>query len=166
MTHQPQEAAGKPLLLSDLLPFERIALGVRVGTWREAIEQAGRLLFETGAVRFEYIAAMIKVAEELGPYIAIGPGIALPHARPEAGAKKSALSFVRLTEPVFFGNPANDPVDLVFALAAVDHTAHMVALQALAELFMSKELMAKLRAAGTAEAVTEVFREAERKVGT
>ena len=66
------------LSLSELLPSQRIKLDVRVNTWQEAIREAGRLLFDSGAVTHEYIEAMVKVAEELGPYIVIGPGIALP----------------------------------------------------------------------------------------
>ncbi len=151
----------KQFSLIELLPRERIRLGVRAIDWQDAIRKAGALLFETGAVRFEYIEAMIRVAQELGPYIAIGPGIALPHAATDAGAEQTALSLIRLAEPVCFGNPENDPVRLVFALAAIDKTAHITALQALAELFMSRELMERLFHAETVDAVTELLRLAE-----
>jgi mannitol/fructose-specific phosphotransferase system IIA component (Ntr-type) len=159
-------AARGALSLTEILPAERIELDVSVNTWQEAIQAAGKLLFETGAITQEYINAMVKVAEELGPYIAIAPGIALPHARPEAGALRTALSLVKLTQPVNFGNPDNDPVQLIFALAAVDNRAHTFALQALAELFLSKDLMKQLVEASSKEAVLEAFRQAEHKVGT
>jgi len=163
----PQATSGKgasdrPLSLRELLPSERIRLDVRVGSWREAIREAGKLLLQSGAVTPEYIEAMVKVAEELGPYIAIAPGIALPHASSEAGAKQTALSLIKLAEPVDFGNADNDPVRLVFGLAAVDHAAHIVALQALAELFLSKDLMQQLFSATSARSVIDVFRQAEK----
>ncbi len=157
-----QEASpAKSFALTELLPRERIRLEVRASDWQDAIRQAGQLLFESGAVRFEYLEAMIKVAQELGPYIAIAPGVALPHASIEAGALQTGLSLIRLAEPVNFGNPDNDPVRLVFALAAIDHTAHITALQALAELFMSKELMQKLFEAVNVDAVIELLQSAE-----
>lgn len=155
------QAPGKILSLSDLLPVERIRLDVKVDNWQDAIRASGKLLYETGAVTPEYIEAMIQVAEELGPYIAIAPGIALPHAATEAGAKQTALSLVKLAEPVCFGNPDNDPVRLVFALSAVDKKAHIVALQALAELFLSKDLMDELFHAESVGSVVEIFRHAE-----
>ena len=155
-------ASGKPLSLRELLPSERIGLDVKAGTWQEAVRESGKLLLESGAVTPEYIEAMVKVAEELGPYIAIAPGIALPHASTEAGAKQTALSLIKLAEPVNFGNPDNDPVRLVFGLAAVDHTTHIVALQALAELFLSKELMNQLFNAKSTMSVIDVFRQAEK----
>jgi PTS system ascorbate-specific IIA component len=161
----PKTAGAQPgghLSLSQLLPTERIALDVKVSTWQEAVRAAGRLLHDTGVVTVEYIEAMVKVAEELGPYIAIAPGIALPHASTEAGARQTGLSFVRLAAPVNFGNPDNDPVRVLFALAAVDKDAHMLALKALAELFLSKDLMAKLAAARDKRAVIGILREAEK----
>jgi mannitol/fructose-specific phosphotransferase system IIA component (Ntr-type) len=153
---------GKLLSLSELLPRERILLGVKVENWQEAIREAGKLLWKSGAVTDEYIEAMVNVAEELGPYIVIAPGIALPHAATEAGAKQTALSLVKLGDPVYFGNPDNDPVKLVFGLSAIDKKAHIGALQTLAELFLSKDLVDQLFKAESANSVIETFQQAER----
>lgn len=151
----------KQFSLTELLLPKRIRFGVHAGDWQEAVREAGKLLYETDAVRFEYIEAMIKVAQELGPYIVIAPGVALPHAATEAGAEHTALSLIKLAQPVFFGNPDNDPVRLVFGLAAIDNKAHIMALQALAEIFTSKELMEQLFQAETVDAVVELMQRAE-----
>ena len=98
--------------LSELLPPERIKLDVKVINWQGAIREAGILLFNSGAVTNEYIDAMVKVAEELGPYFVIAPGIALPHAATEAGAKQTALSMIKLSNPIYFGNPEMIPSNL------------------------------------------------------
>lgn len=147
--------------LSELLPGRRIKLDVQVNTWQDAIREAGKLLHDSDAVTPEYIEAMVKVAEELGPYIVIAPGIALPHAATKAGAKETALSLIKLATPINFGNPDNDPVRLVFGLAAIDKKAHMVALQTLARLFMSKDLVTQLFNADNINAVIETFHQAE-----
>ena len=147
--------------LSELLPSQRIKLDVKVNSWEEAIREAGKLLCDSHSVTPEYIEAMIKVAEELGPYIVIAPGIALPHAATEAGAKETALSLIKLARPINFGNPDHDPVRLVFGLAAVDKKAHMAALQTLARLFMSKDLINQLFNAESVSAVIETFHQAE-----
>jgi mannitol/fructose-specific phosphotransferase system IIA component (Ntr-type) len=151
----------KLLSLSELLPRERICLDVKVSNWQEAIREAGKLLFDSGAVTAEYMEAMIKVAEELGPYIVIAPGIALPHAATEAGAKQTALSLIKLASPINFGNPDNDPVRLVFGLSAIDKKMHMLALQTLAELFLSKDLVDRLFKAESIDSVMEIFQQAE-----
>src|SRR5690606_14328058 len=73
-----------------------------------------------------------RTVEEHGPYIVIAPSFALAHSRPDDSVHRTALSFVRLSTPIAFGNAANDPVTLVMALAAADGSAHGSALAALA----------------------------------
>ena len=158
------KADKKALSLSELLPIERIKLNVKVNNWQEAIRESGKLLFESGAVTMDYIDAMIQVAEELGPYIVIAPGIALPHAATKSGAKQTALSLVKLANPINFGNPDNDPVHLVFGLAAVDKKIHMLALQALAELFLDKGLVNELFKAESTTVILTIFQKAEKMV--
>lgn len=109
-----------------------IAVGVEVPDWRSAIRAAGALLTSRGIAEPRYTDAMIATAEELGPYIVIAPGLAMPHSRPEHGALRSGMALVTLRAPVEFGNPANDPVQVVLALAAADSTQHLTVLAELA----------------------------------
>jgi len=155
-----QAPAGLPSL-QELTPPERIALDVEAADWREAVRVAGRLLVQSGVVTPNYIDAMLATAEELGQYIVVAPGIALPHARPEQGALATALSLVRLATPLDFGNPANDPVELVFGLAAVDKQVHVRAMQVLATLLLNDDLVRRLKIARSAEEVQVVFAQAE-----
>ena len=57
----------------------------------------------------------------MGPYIVITKHVALPHARPEAGALESAIGIATLKHPVKFGNKDNDPVKYLFCLSATDN---------------------------------------------
>ncbi len=70
----------------------------------------------------------------MGPYIVIAPGIAMPHARPEAGAKNIRIGLLKLKNPVNFGNEEHDPVDIVIFLCAVDNKAHIEVLGELVQL--------------------------------
>lgn len=160
-THVEDGYMNRLLSLCEMLPRERIRLNVKVNNWQDAIRESGILLFKSGAVTSEYVEAMIRVAEDLGPYIVIAPGIALPHAPTKAGANWTALSMIKLAEPINFGNPDNDPVNLVFGLSAVDDKVHILALQALAELFLSKDLVSQLFNAGEVDTVMEIFHKAE-----
>ena len=103
-----------------------------VGTWQEAVRATGRLLVRGGAAEPRYIEAMLRTAEELGPYVVLAPGLALPHARPEDGAIEVGFSAITLASPVEFGNPDNDPVRLVIAFCAPEPTAHLRSLSQLA----------------------------------
>ena len=147
--------------LTKLLTPERVKLDCEVSDWKEAIREAGKLLFQTNAVKHEYIEAMVETAQELGPYIVIAKGIALPHAQPERGAVETALSLVSLNPPIEFGNPTNDPVRIVIGLSAVNEKVHMRALQALAEIFLNDELLEDFMNINSIDSLTEIMKKAQ-----
>jgi len=139
--------------LSDLVDPTAILLDAPAQDWRAAIRLSGDLLVSAGATTGSYTDAMIRTVEEHGPYIVIAPGFALAHARPDDSVLRTALSFVRLAEPVEFGNQANDPVTLVMALAAADSSAHQAALAALAGVLADPEGRRALDSASTPDEV-------------
>jgi mannitol/fructose-specific phosphotransferase system IIA component (Ntr-type) len=133
--------------LVSLLTEKVIQTRVRVDSWSEAVDRVGRLLVESEAVEPRYIEAMKRVLREMGPYAVIAPGIVLLHARPEDGVRRPCLAMITLATPVPFGHSQNDPVDLVFALGAVDKKAHVAALQDLARLLMDPSTLDRFRSA-------------------
>ncbi len=147
--------------LKELIPAERIALDVEAQDWREAICILGELFVNTQIVEHRYIEAMIKTAEELGPYIVIAPQIALPHARPEDGVIDTGLSLVRLRTPLDFGHSDHDPVILMFGLAAINKHIHVRALQTLAEVLSTNHLVDELMKAKNVEEIYSIFDKAE-----
>lgn len=114
--------------------------------WTAAVLLAGDLLVDLGVAGPEYGEACVASVRERGPYIVLAPGLALAHARPEEGATGTGVVLVRLGEPVVFGHPANDPVDLVLAFATADAEAHLDVLRALATA-LGAGLATDLRAA-------------------
>lgn len=118
---------------------------VDVDKWDESIIEAGNLLLKNGYVKEAYITAMINMVKDLGPYIVIAPGIALAHARPEDGVVKTGLSMITLKKPVNFGNKANDPVDIVFALGAEDSNNHLDLLGELSAFLSDNENLEVIR---------------------
>jgi PTS system ascorbate-specific IIA component len=146
------------LKLATLLDRQTVEARVGVRNWEEAADRVGGLLVNAGRVEPAYIDAMKRVLKEMGPYAVIAPGIVLLHARPEDGVKQPCLGLVTLSTPVEFGHSENDPVDLVFALGAMDKKAHIRALQQLAQLLGDEAALAKLRSAQDADALFDVFR--------
>ena len=96
--------------LGAMLSADRIALKQEAQSWEEGVRAAGRLLYESGAVTYEYIEAMVENIKVNGSYVVIYSGIAAPHAEQEKGAVREAASLVSLKKPVVFGNSENDPV--------------------------------------------------------
>jgi PTS system ascorbate-specific IIA component len=116
--------------------------------WDDAVRAAAGVLIGSGAVDDRYPQRCVEIVREHGPYIVVAPGIALAHARPEDGVRRLGLAVAVLAEPVAFGHPANDPVDLVFAFASPDKDAHVTLLARLAHL-LATGFDTRLRAAGS-----------------
>jgi PTS system ascorbate-specific IIA component len=122
-----------------------------------AVELAGDLLVSSGRVTPEYTAQMVEVFETHGPYFVIAPGIAIAHSKPSASVISTGLSLVTLTEPVVFGNEANDPVRLVIGLCAVDHDSHIEVLAELAALLSDADAVNIMLNAGDTEQIRALF---------
>ena len=127
-----------------------------VADWPEAIRVSAALLVDLGVATDEYVTACVDSVHARGPYIVLAPGLALAHARPEQGSTGVGVSLARLGEPVTFGHPTNDPVDLVFAFATADADAHLRMLRALATA-LAGGLAAELRDAPTSERLGELL---------
>lgn len=121
-------------MLDKIINENLIRLNVAATDWEDAVRKSASALLENGKITASYIDEMITTAKEVGPYIVITKHVALPHARPESGAKEIAIGIATLEHPVEFGNEANDPVKYVFSLSAVDQNTHIQAMAELAEL--------------------------------
>jgi len=115
-----------------------VAAQVEAADWRAATRVAGDLLVASGRTTSTYTDDILAMLEELGPYQVIAPGIALVHARPSEAVLTTGLSLAVLAHPVEFGNKANDPVSLVFGLAAQHHDSHIEVLAEIANKLSSE----------------------------
>ncbi|HLO15597.1 MAG TPA: PTS sugar transporter subunit IIA [Anaerolineales bacterium] len=143
--------------LSNLISQETVQTKVNVKDWEEATESVGKLLVSAGKIKPDYITAMKRVLKEMGPYAVIAPGIVLLHARPEDGVLQPCLGLITLIDAVPFGHSENDPVDLVFALGAVDKMAHISALQQLAEMLGDSEKLKSIRSASNSSTLLKIL---------
>lgn len=131
-------------MLRDLINNGQIQLQVPVSGWKDAIMRSAKPLLDENYIESRYVKAMIESVEDYGPYIVIGPSIALAHARPEDGAKKLGVSIMTLAHPINFGNPENDPVKIIFCLAAVDNYSHLNVMKSVVRLINDQDKVERL----------------------
>lgn len=143
--------------LAKWLNNEKIQYVESVADWKEAIQIAGTPLLNEGAISQSYIEAIIRQKEEIGPYFVIAPRIAMPHARPEEGAKALGLSVVKLAKAVVFNADENDPVDTLFMFAAPDSNSHIEMISQLAELLSDESEMEKVFNAHSKEELNAIL---------
>ncbi|BAL81579.1 PTS sugar transporter subunit IIA [Caldisericum exile] len=126
--------------LPGLISEECVLLDIEARDAEEALNLGCEILVKTGAVTKEYCELIINSFHKNGPYFVIAPHFALSHARNEGNCvKKVAISFLRLSKPVYFGHPDNDPVDLIITLATPDDKSHIGTMAELSEILMDEE---------------------------
>lgn len=138
------EEKGRQPMISEMLEDEYIQLQESANNWEEAIKKVAAPLAKDNVITQKYIDAMIHSVHEYGPYIVIGEGIALAHARPEEGVNALGISVMTLNPPVPFHHESNDPVSIIFCLAAIDNHAHLKMMSTIVKLINEEGKIAQL----------------------
>ena len=128
-------------LLQDLLSEDNVSFRYPAETWEDVIRHGGQLMVDAGFTDPTYTEAMIDVDRDMGPYIVLAPGLAMPQARPEMGAKQVGAALVTLEKPIDFGSPENDPVSVAIFLCAPNKDEHIQLLTDIATLFEDEEFL-------------------------
>lgn len=146
--------------LLTLLTPARIQAHAHIASKKRLLEHVAALLADgTGNDIERSIFESLCGRERLGS-TGLGQGVAIPHGRsPDIGSAIGAL--VQLSEPIDFGAPDGQPVDLVFALAVPEHFTHqhLVLLSQLAEMFGDADFRQHLRSAADTDALHQLLRQ-------
>lgn len=141
-----------------LLTHETVRLGADASDWMDAVKIGTDLLEEAGCVTDQYYKSIIDGVGELGPYFLMAPGMAMPHGRPDSGVLRDGFALTVLKEPVCFGDPDNDPVDILITLAARDaEVQNEEAIVQVVTLLDSEKAVSALREAETMEDLKHIF---------
>ncbi|MCX6477831.1 MAG: PTS sugar transporter subunit IIA [Micrococcales bacterium] len=140
-------------LLADAFGEGSILIKESVQNRSAAIEIAGELLVQSGKAKHSYVASMLDAVERFGPYIVIAPGIALAHGKPSEDVIETGLSLLVLKQAIEFQHAQNDPVQLVFGLAATDHESHIETMAKLAELLSDQDRVSTLLTSSDSEQI-------------
>ena len=144
-------------MLHELITADKIQIADSVANWEESIALVAKPLVEQNIIEPTYIDAIIENVKNLGPYIVIGPEIAIPHARPEAGVNQVGMSLLKLQNPVQFSEDGSKPVTLLICIAAIDNSTHLKALSQLTRILSDKEAFAALKSMNNIEDIVALF---------
>ena len=139
--------------LADLLAPEAVFASLRASSKKQALQelahQAAALVERDQREVFETLLQR----ERLGS-TGVGSGIAIPHGK-LPGLTQIVGVFARLAQPVDFQAVDDMPVDLVFAMfsPADAGSAHLKALARISRRLRDKGFVAKLRGAGSPDAI-------------
>jgi PTS system nitrogen regulatory IIA component len=139
--------------LSDLLLPELVAVDVSAVTRKAVFTQIGVLAAPALGLDARAIADALATREKLGS-TAFGGSVAIPHAR-LTGLDRIVAGAIRLAQPIDFGAVDDVPVDLMLVLFSPPNAGadHLKALARVARLLRDRGLVAKLRGAGSRDAI-------------
>lgn len=152
------EAIQHKMHLYDMVRPEIIRLQIQANNWEEAVRKAYEPMVDQKFITQNYVEETIQSVRMVGPYIVITKHVAMPHAKPEAGALACALGIAVLKDAVVFGNEDNDPVKYIFSLSATDNETHLCAMAELVELFNDQDFYHLLDTAVNVEEVMEYLK--------
>lgn len=146
------------MLLKEIVESKRFNFIGDASDWRDAIRQSCKPLEADGTVTEGYAAEIIACVEQYGPYIAIMPGFALPHAMENSACVNgTAISFMKVEKPVSFddGDPEKSAT-VFFTLAASDSEQHLKNMKQLFKMLTNEDLCAALLQARSPEDLLEL----------
>lgn len=162
-SHKNLKKGGRPKpLLSELLTKDTIRFSNKKLSWQEAIKLSARPLLEAGNISQKYIDSIIENVNENGPYINIGPEIALAHARPDQGVKRLGMSLLLLNHDIDLVDNKHK-IRLIIVLAASDSSSHLKALSELAQILGNKDDVKTIMKAKKASEIEDLIKKGEEK---
>lgn len=147
--------------LHDLVTPEAVASGVTAGSKKKLFALAADIAARAYGLDAATVAGALGARERLGT-TGFGGGIAIPHGRVE-GLDRVCGVMLRLDRGLDFGAVDDSPVDLAFVLLSPVNAGaeHLKALARVSRRLRDRGFTAKLRGAGSADAIYALLAGAE-----
>lgn len=138
---------------TDLLAADSVVAGMAATNKKAVLQHVAVIASRATGGDAGAIAESLAEREKLGT-TGFGGGVAIPHARLE-GLERMVGVFARLSQPVEFKAIDQLPVDIVFMLLspAAAGAEHLKALARISRRLRERGFVAKLRGAGSADAL-------------
>lgn len=138
---------------SDLLRHDTVLAGVTAANKKTLFQTLAAAASGPAGQDAKLLTEVLSEREKLGS-TGFGGGVAIPHGK-VAGLDQIVGVFARLAQPVDFQAVDDMPVDLIFAMFSPQDagSAHLKALARVSRRLRDKGFVAKLRGAGSPDAI-------------
>jgi nitrogen PTS system EIIA component len=137
--------------LAAILPPTQVLVGIDATSKKRAFEEAGLMFENLHGLSRALVTDSLFARERLGS-TGLGHGVAIPHGRIK-GLKAPMASVFRLSQPIGFDAPDEQPVGLLIFLLVPEAATqkHLEILSEIAELLSDAVLREKIKAAEAAD---------------
>ena len=146
---------------SDILTPGAVVAGLSVSSKKTLFQQIAALAERNGAVDSKLVIERLSERERLGS-TGFGGGVAIPHGKID-GLDRVVGVFARLDKPIDFQAIDDMPVDIVFMLLSPPDAGaeHLKALARVSRALRDRPFLAKLRGAGSDDALYALLASSE-----
>lgn len=135
---------------------EMVQMVDQVEGFKQAIWKCVEPLMRFSCVTSRYGDAMIRNVETYGSNFIVSPYVVLPHARPEQGVRRNAISVLITKKPFYFTQPTK-PLRIMIVLAPINSKSHLQILQYITTVLNDDESMNALLGCEREEEVYKRF---------
>lgn len=148
--------------INDLLLKDAMIMDLQATDKKGVIDEMVAKLYEVGRISDIAVYKEGILAREAQTSTGLGDGIAMPHAKNQA-VNEATVLFAKSKTGVDYEALDGQPTYLFFMITAPEgaNDTHLQALAALSRLLIDPEFVEKLKKAPTADAVQQLFAEAE-----
>lgn len=146
---------------SEMLQPGAVAADLPVANKKTLFQQLGQIAERELGIEARLVVDRLSERERLGS-TGFGGGVAIPHGKID-GLPSVKAAFVRLEKPIDFQAIDDMPIDLVFMLLSPPEAGgdHLKALAQVSRRLRDRTFLAKLRGAGSNDALYALFANAE-----
>lgn len=143
--------------LSDILSPDAVQASLSVPNKKVLFQQLASIAGRIVGIEPKQVVERLVERERLGS-TGFGGGVAIPHGKVE-GLERVVGVFARLAQPIDFSAIDDMPVDLVFLLLSPPEAGveHLKALARVSRRLRDRNFVAKLRGAGSEDALYALF---------
>jgi len=143
--------------IAAILPVKNILLDVDCSSKKRVFERIGLFFENQWSIPAALVSDHLFARERLGS-TGLGHGVGIPHGRIKS-LKQPLAAFVRLTTPIGFDAPDDQPVQLLFVLLVpeVATQVHLEILSEVAELLSDCALRLRLLHAAQSDEVQQII---------
>jgi nitrogen PTS system EIIA component len=143
--------------LGDLMTRDAVFCCLKVANKKQALEELAVIAAPLTGIDSKALYNSLLQRERLGS-TGLGRGIAVPHVH-VPGLKRIVCHFAKLSTPIDFESPDNQPVDLLFLLLSPEHASgdHLKSLARISRLVRDTVTIDRLRAATDADGLRHVL---------
>jgi PTS system nitrogen regulatory IIA component len=143
--------------LAAILPASNVLLSVDATSKKRVFEHGGLLFENQQGVARSLVTENLFARERLGS-TGLGHGVAIPHGRIK-GLKNPLAAVLRVTQPIPFEAPDDEPVSLLIFLLVPEAATqrHLEILSEIAEMLSDRELRERLKSEPEASVVHKLI---------